>query len=508
MNRTSCIVLLSGILAISSIGTAAIRGVVFDDANNNNLRDPGEKGIANVSVSDQEAVVRTDSQGRYELPGGDHATVFVCTPAAYEAPPAPETGVPRFFRNLHASDRGLFKATGPIPESVDFALRRRGGDADRFRMIVFADPQVSSQAMISYFRSDAVDELMAQKADLVATLGDITGDSPALLDDMATATAAIGVPVYGVIGNHDRNFEAENLEESPATFKEVYGPDWYSFDRGKVHFIALNTVYFTNNGSRYESGLNGKQLKWLKADLANVPADRMICLLMHIPLIKETTDEKQHGFDRLLELLKGREAPILALAGHWHTNNAFAFGEKDGWTGKAPFHHYVVPTQCGGWWGGPDDYRGIPSADQSDGTPNGYTIWDFDGTSYKARYKASNFSDSFQARVYTPDMRDSAIPAKTVLANIFFAPAAAKVEMSLDAGEWQPMERVVMKDPWAESVYDTPYAKRASWMDVTLSEHIWRAPAGSLDPGLHKVQIRASMLDGTTLEQGKTFYIR
>lgn len=505
MSSITRILASAAICALTATGMAAIRGVVFEDANANGRRDAGETAVAGAAVSDQEHVVATDAEGRYELPDSAHATVFVTVPAAYEAPRDPQSGVPKFFRNIHTADRGLFKTTGPVPESVDFPLLKRADGGDKFRMIVFADPQVFSADAVSYYRADAIDELLGHKADLVVTLGDITGDSPGLLDDMAAITATLGLPVYGVIGNHDRNYDATNLEESPASFKQVYGPDWYSFDRGKVHFVALNTVYFTNNKSHYDSGLVDKELAWLKADLARVPADRAVCLMMHIPMIKESDDETQHGFDAMMDLLKDREGPVLAMAGHWHTNDSYKMTPERGWHGKAPFNAYVVPTVCGGWWSGPQDYRGVPYADQSDGTPNGYTIWDFDGTSYKARYKPSNFSDDFQARIYTPEMNDSAMTSQSVLADFFFAPSAAKVELSVDGGEWKPMERVVMKDPWVRSIYDTPYARRVSWMDVSLSRHIWRGDTGLLKEGLHSVKVRAPMLDGTVVEQGRTF---
>lgn len=498
---SSCV----GLFLCAAFGMASIHGVVFDDANGNAARDPGEVGIAGIPVSDQERVVVTDSEGRYELPDAQHATVFVSMPSGYEAPLHPDSGVPQFFRNIHTADRGLFKSTGPVPASLDFALRKRPDDGGKARAIVVSDPQVGGRDQIAHYRSDIIDELIGEKADFVVSLGDISGEVLSLLDDMAAATKPLGIPVLGVIGNHDRDYDAETQEENSATFKQVYGPDWYSFDRGNVHFVALNTVYYTGKGSGYMNGLCDKELNWLKADLALVPADRVVCLLMHIPLQKEVPSEEQKGFDVLLEMLKTRKAQILALGGHWHTNKSWRMGAEDGWTGSAPFHHYVVPVACGSWWGGPYDYRNVPYADQTDGTPNGYTIWDFDGASYKARFKAAGFSDGFQARVYTPEMPDPSIGANTVLANIFIAPYDAKAEMSLDGGDWKPMERINMRDPWARSIYTGPYSRQQSWANTDRCDHMWRGTTGKLASGLHTVRVRAPMLDGTTVVQGRTF---
>ncbi|MEX2154600.1 MAG: hypothetical protein WD825_14760 [Gemmatimonadaceae bacterium] len=48
------------------------------------LRDPGERGIANVAVSDQDTVVLTGADGAYRLPAGrGHGVVFVVAPDSH-----------------------------------------------------------------------------------------------------------------------------------------------------------------------------------------------------------------------------------------------------------------------------------------------------------------------------------------------------------------------------------------------------------------------------------------
>ena len=42
-------------------------GTVFNDANGNGQRDPDEKGLAGVGVSNGEAIVETDADGRWQL---------------------------------------------------------------------------------------------------------------------------------------------------------------------------------------------------------------------------------------------------------------------------------------------------------------------------------------------------------------------------------------------------------------------------------------------------------
>ena len=51
---------------ISGAQRVDVPGVAFIDANGNGVRDSGERGLANVVVSNQDAVVVTDPSGVYE----------------------------------------------------------------------------------------------------------------------------------------------------------------------------------------------------------------------------------------------------------------------------------------------------------------------------------------------------------------------------------------------------------------------------------------------------------
>ncbi len=54
------------------------KGIVFLDANNNGRYDQGEKGIEGVKVSNEVDVVKTDPDGRYEIPLPSERTLFIC----------------------------------------------------------------------------------------------------------------------------------------------------------------------------------------------------------------------------------------------------------------------------------------------------------------------------------------------------------------------------------------------------------------------------------------------
>ena len=44
-----------------------VEGSVYVDQNRNGHRDPGERGLANITVSNQDAVVATDAAGEFQL---------------------------------------------------------------------------------------------------------------------------------------------------------------------------------------------------------------------------------------------------------------------------------------------------------------------------------------------------------------------------------------------------------------------------------------------------------
>jgi hypothetical protein len=58
---------------------------VFLDADDDGTRDPGERGLAGIVVSDQIAVTMTDAEGRYALPGSRSELVFVSLPRAHRS---------------------------------------------------------------------------------------------------------------------------------------------------------------------------------------------------------------------------------------------------------------------------------------------------------------------------------------------------------------------------------------------------------------------------------------
>ncbi len=74
---------LCGFATLREIPLAA-DGVVFEDADGDGIRDPGEAGMAGVAVTDQSGWAITDEQGRFRFePLGGYGVVSVSWPDGY-----------------------------------------------------------------------------------------------------------------------------------------------------------------------------------------------------------------------------------------------------------------------------------------------------------------------------------------------------------------------------------------------------------------------------------------
>src|SRR5262249_58511018 len=81
------------------------------------------------------------------------------------------------------------------------------------------------------------------------------------------------------------------------------------------------------------------------------------------------------------------ERPCVSFSGHTHTTEHHYLGVEDGHAGPTPHHHHVMTAVCGSWWSGPFDHRGIATADNRDGSPNGFHVLSIEGNRYTTRFQ-------------------------------------------------------------------------------------------------------------------------
>ena len=345
MTRVS-IAVLAAALGVLHTAPVEVSGVVFDDLNRNGTRDAGERGMAGVAVSNQNDVAATSGDGTFTLPGDGTGVVFVSTPDGYRA-------VGAFWQRAQAGRR------------LEFPLTRDQGTAE-LTFIHASDTHISNASLPRTQRLRALVDSI--RPGLVLITGDLIRDALRVGESEATGyyelfvkeRNAFRTPVYTVPGNHEV-FGIERDTSKVATSHPLYGramyrhylgPDYYSFNRGGVHFVGLNTVDIDDQ--RYYGHVDSVQLAWLERDLAQIPPTMPVVTFDHIPFF--TTFEMLNGYsdrppapslitvngktmfrhtvsnagDALAILRKRRH--VLALGGHMHATERIEYEMTGGKT--------------------------------------------------------------------------------------------------------------------------------------------------------------------------------
>jgi C terminal of Calcineurin-like phosphoesterase/N terminal of Calcineurin-like phosphoesterase len=490
-----------------------VSGIVYESSSGGS-RQAGERGIEGILVSNGRDAVRTNADGRYQLPIDDEAVIFVIKPPGYRVPLDPTTKLPRFSyvhqpngspEHLKLRFRGV-DPTGPLPASVDFPLIREA-EPQKFDVILFTDPQPESQAELDFVRDDLVNALVGSKAAFGITAGDILFDDLSMYDRHNRIVGQIGVPWWNIGGNHDLNFEAPDLRYSRETFKRVYGAPYYAFHYGRALFLMLDNVNYLgpdpsqpDRGGKYEGRLGERQLTFIANVLRETPKDTLIVACMHIPLktYLNPADPSVNTAERseFLQLIGAR--PAVSFAGHTHTTEHHYFDLEGG----GQHHHHVLTAVSGSWWSGPFDFRGIACALSRDGSPNGYHVLSVDGASYETRFVAAKEPQGRKTRIMLDSVfhragreleRDfrmgqllgSPIPvealyAAEVVVNVFDGGPKTKVDLVIGDGTPVAMKHDRRPDPLAHELFLRNEATKKPWVKAEMSSHIWsaRLPAG------------------------------
>lgn len=515
------------------------KGVVYLDRNENGARDRGEPGIAGVKVSNGRDVVKTDRQGRYAIALPPETVLFISKPANYRVP-LDEVNLPQFYY-IHYPEGStgaidwrwpVIEATGPLPAAIDFALLP-GQSRDKFTALAFADPQTADDEHLDMMRKDIVDPLIGNPFEALfgVVAGDVVNDNLGLYERHNRLMSLIGVPMWNVPGNHDLNHESPDNDHATETFRRVFGPDYYSFDYGKVHVLALNNVEWRGQGAGYRGFLHPRQLEWIRNDLADVPRDRLIVVLTHIPLVTYALDRNGErramgeelntvNLPALLELLKPFKR-VYGLAGH-DTSNSWKVevNHEHGWVGYPFIAHTLAEARGGGWEQGPRDDRGVRSATMQDGNPNGYYVLSIDGTSLTPRFVPAHEPHGRRMRVTIDPPLATAGDAADARLDRGMQPAGAKavvnlydggerdrITASLDGAAPVVLKNVLRTDPYMERLYQQYQATPDAFSRPVPSSHIWEFDLPPLGPGPHTLAFEAVDEFGQTARETFAFEI-
>ncbi|MBO6575988.1 MAG: calcineurin-like phosphoesterase C-terminal domain-containing protein [Rhodothermales bacterium] len=415
----------------------------------------GGSGLAGVAVSDGFDVTVTTADGSYELISSDRQRfVFVSTPAGFRIPTT-GMGTAAHYLPIRPDDSGDMTA--------NFSLEP-GHDDTEHSFLALGDTQTQTAFEMQRLHAESVPDMQRVTARLSnaafgIAVGDIMFDDLSLFPEYERAVSRIGIPFFQAVGNHDLDMDAGVDPESVKTFERHFGPAYYSFDRGAVHYVVLDDVLW--HGSGYIGHLSADQLTWLARDLRLVEDGRTVVVFLHIPAL--SSQYRRRGQDRpstsvsltnrelLYRLLEPFNAHLIS--GHTHENEHVLEGGV---------HEHVLGTTCGAWWS--DDIC-------HDGTPNGYAVYSVRGDALSWRYKSTGQVFSSQMRLYAP--RDG---QPELIANVWDWDPAWQVVWLEDGVQRGRLEPRVGLDPLSVSRFDGDDAPaHRTWVQPMPTEHLLHA---------------------------------
>ena len=437
------------------------------------------QGVAGVVVTDGYNFAVTDENGNYSLSSGLMAThVYISSPSGYSVPLT--NSVPQFYISLkNINDR----------QNVNFQLIKQATSDQKHFIIAVGDPQVRNEEelqklkpILDYMKSDIGSKNINPVHLMVA--GDIVFDTPLMHDLSKSYFSLVGQPVYYTIGNHDhiqnKTQAASDLYDKKAsdTYKSHYGPTYYSFNRGEVHYVVLDNIFYRGGpDTDYSTKITQEQLSWLEKDLSYVPKNKVIFVMLHSPT-KSRYQSTYGNSAELHNLLTGYKE-VHIISGHTHYNSVLV--------DETRISEHIVGAVCGGWWEGPVCVCG---------TYLGYKIFEIDGTNVKWKYRAYLHPEK-QFSVFKPGQRAPVLrPSEELLVNVWDWDATWAVSWSEDNGvSFKTMSRSASKtyDPLAFEYFgasgDATFPPGRTWIAASPTDHIFTCVPS---PGTNRVIIKAT----------------
>jgi len=431
--------------------------------------------VPNAGVSDGISVIATGADGRFELVSGTGKGFLSLIPPRGYALPTSGAGTLLLHRPILPDGSGEMRS--------DFTLDPASDD-EHHVFLVLADPQTQDEYEMGRFHAETVPDVQGT----VSTLGlpcfgvgcgDLMFDRLDLFPEYERAVSRMGIPFCQVVGNHDLDQDGASDAASVATFSRHFGPNRYAFNRGNVHYVVLDDVFW--HGADYLGHVDGEQLEWLAADLALVERGGTVVVFLHIPVYTSISSREQGSArpdykvavtnrEALYRLLEPYRAHIYS--GHTHESDHIYEGGV---------HEYTVGAVCGAWWSGDICY---------DGTPNGYGVFEVRGEEIRGRYKATGQPAAHQLRAYSRGADPTA--PEEIVANVWNWDPAWTVVWYQGADRRGAMARRTGLDPLSVAQHLGPdLPERRKWVDPVRTDHMFYAPvaAGATD-------LRVEAVDG------------
>ncbi|MDF0717134.1 calcineurin-like phosphoesterase family protein [Muricauda sp. 334s03] len=435
--------------ALSLLGVSPVLSLTNINGRKKPIRIKGRvteknKGITKIVVSDGNTTAITDKNGHFDFwSTSDQPFVFMSIPSGYRMDQLPNGSVSFFYPiDPHKEKNEVLFRLRPVEVS----------DNDH-NLLLLADPQIQNEY-------EAGQLLETSTPDIIKTIkelndpntfgvgcGDLIFDQLDLFKDYNQAIKETDIPFFQVVGNHDMDLGTRSDEFSTTTFNRLFGPTYYSFNRGEIHYVVLDDVFFTGVGKEYIGYITENQLSWLEQDLSYIEKGQTVVVCTHIP-VASGVKNKEH----LYELLAPYNVHILS--GHTHQNTNYPDRNR--------FEH-VHGAVCGAWWSGPIC---------SDGTPNGYGVYQMRGSEVRWQYKSIGQSMEHQFRFYNRGM-DPEFPNSCSL-NVWNWNPDWKICWYENGERKSHIHKVRATDPMSNDLHlGKLLPERRPWVEPSSNDHMF-----------------------------------
>jgi len=241
--------------------------------------------VSKVTATTAVVVVKADVASNVRIDYGPSPGVYPATKTSnglirHEILLDALTASSTVYYRIIITDSANPTASITLPET-SFHTARAGGQAFSFGVAGDNRP-ASNIATPPVVWSTIIGQMAAENLDLSLHVGDaiyglgtdtVTQNEAKYNGFFATTTPlTVSEPLYAVAGNHESIFTSINRAGFEREFAlpvnngpdaSIYGEEYYSFDSGDTHFIALSTEIPGQEGL-----VTGNQMLWLQQDLA------------------------------------------------------------------------------------------------------------------------------------------------------------------------------------------------------------------------------------------------
>ncbi|MFH1718287.1 MAG: metallophosphoesterase [Planctomycetota bacterium] len=302
------------------------------------------------------------------------------------------------------------------------------------------------------------------------------------------------MPLHACPGNHDIALNDTNPRK---LFNDCFGPAYYSFDFGGVHFITLdgNTVFDRQGKNTIDASLDPDQMAWLRADLEATPEQTPVICGVHIPIVSTYIKRRGGGTfppdfpiapqfnesraEELIDILS-RHNVKLVLQGHAHENER---------TTVRGIEFVSSISVCGCWWHSGEGFeRGV------DNVPRGYRLIEIRAGRISHRYVSSCESKVDRRGEFT-GLDNPVVPSEStaIVFNCYDAPNGSTAKARIDSGPWRSMQQ---------------YTEKGGYVKMQMPHHFsLNTDTTKLAPGKHGITAHVTWPDGTIVKETSSFTV-